>query len=105
METGKHSISGSFLSESVHQNATGLTHLDGFMRDRGRRGGGARGYQQRRTPVSLTQDFQGGGCSWHRHSGAHLVRLDRDRTAERRLRGERARNRIARAGGRKGAVV
>lgn len=98
---------GLFVSfrEPVYQNATGLTDLDGFVRERGRRGEGARGYQHRRTPVSLTQDIRGGGCSWHRHSGAHLVPLERNRTAKRRLGGERARHRIARAGGRKGTVV
>jgi len=58
-----------------------------------------------RETVSLTQDFQGGECSWHRYSGVHLATLDRDRTAQRRLRGERTRLGIARTGGRKGGVV
>lgn len=58
----------SSFREPVYQNATGLTDLDGFVRERGRRGGGARGYQHRRIRVSLTQDIRGGGCSWTRSS-------------------------------------
>lgn len=35
--------------------------------------------------MSLTLDFWGGGCRWHRYNGAHLVTPDRDRRAEQRF--------------------
>lgn len=64
---------GLFFSfrKTVYQNATGLMDLDGGKGSKV--GAHSRGYWQRGTPVSLTQAFQSGEYSWHRHRGAHLA--------------------------------